>query len=640
MRPFLTIFILASTLGAALCGCQEALVRHTDRQTYDVIHDRQRAALGMTTDVYLGDETGRLNRSDRMYSFNPRPIDSKLPEEFQTTRPPLEGAPTDIAHEEIAPISPPPAEPVLPPGQQPVASPPTEPLEGDAAQAGAVDAADQEALEAAAEKLMSPAIHEGLPAGEVVVFGLADTLAFTDRNARELQGAKEELYLQALELTLERHLWTPQFVSEIQTEYANYGQVRDFDQAMTAVSDFAVSQRLPFGGDVTARVVNTLMRDLGVNTTSGESGAFILSANLPLLRGAGRAAYESRYSAEREMIYAVRAFERFRREFFVRIAANYFELQQLKAAVLNTHKSYESRYREWIRSDFINRMGQSRSIFDAPRAKSSFRQAEASLVQSKEQYAAGLDLFKVLIGMEMDTPLEVLDQDADVGGKELEELLPRVDLLTAEAVGLRYRLDLLNTADAVDDAYRGVSVAKNRLLPDLNLSGSATIDSDPVRLNSASFNDERTTWRGLIELRLDDRKAERNAYRAAIIEARRAERDYDEAADTVRAEIRRAVRRIAQQEKLITIQALNVEENEFRLAAAQAQFRLGRITNQDVVDAENDLLDARNDYAAAISAYRNAILQLRLSTGTLRVTDDGQWQKPAGPWLPSPPANP
>jgi outer membrane protein TolC len=183
-----------------------------------------------------------------------------------------------------------------------------------------------------------------------------------------------------------------------------------------------------------------------------------------------------------------------------------------------------------------------------------------------------------------------------------------VDLAVAEAVALRYRLDLLNAADLVDDAYRGAKVSKNAILPDLSFTGSATVESDPERLNSASFNTERTTWRGLLQLQMNDRKAERNAYRASIIAVRRAEREFEQAADTVRAEVRRAVRRLAQQEKLITIQALNVEENEFRLAAARAQFDLGRSTNQDVVDAENDLLNARNEYASAVAQYRNAIL--------------------------------
>ena len=51
------------------------------------------------------------------------------------------------------------------------------------------------------------------------------------------------------------------------------------------------------------------------------------------------------------------------------------------------------------------------------------------------------------------------------------------------------------------------------------------------------------TWEGGGQLRLDDRKTEQNAYRAALIGLRRARRNHEEFTDIVRADVRRAVRR-------------------------------------------------------------------------------------------------
>ena len=116
---------------------------------------------------------------------------------------------------------------------------------------------------------------------------------------------------------------------------------------------------------------------------------------------------------------------------------------------------------------------------------------------------------------------------------------------------------------------------------------------------------------------------------------RRAERSHDEFADNVRAEVRRAVRRVVQQQNLRMIQTLNVSENELRLEAARAQFDLGRSTNQNVVDSETDLLRALNDLAAAVADYRVAILEFRRDTGTVRVRDDGRWGS-SGPEEPPP----
>ncbi|RME38846.1 MAG: TolC family protein [Planctomycetota bacterium] len=475
---------------------------------------------------------------------------------------------------------------------------------------------------------MSPSIFPEEVRSQVTVFGLNDALAYAMRHARDLQSAKEDLYLAALDLSLERHLWTPQFVADVQTQYTDFPKDADLDRALSTVSEVAVSQRLPLGGTLTARAIHSMMHDIVQEVSKGESGQLILEGTIPLLRGAGRVAYESRYQAERELIYAVRRFERFRRNFLVDIARDYFDLQGRKAAIANTYRAYINRRRDWFRAEFIHRMGRSRTIAEVPRARSVFRSAEVALVSAKESYETALDRFKIRIGMPVEQLLDVLDQDEDRASEAVDALLPDVDETTAAETAVKYRLDLLNLADQVDDARRGVKVAKNRILPDLDFTGRVTYDSDPAQLRAANLREERRTWEGIVQLRVDDRKTERNAYRASLITLRRAQRDYEQFADTVRADARRALRRIRQQENIRRIQEHNVRENEIRLEGARAQFALGRSTNQDVVDAENDLLAASNQLARAISDYRIAVLEFRLSTGTLRITDDGWWGLP------------
>lgn len=619
-------------------GCQQMIVDQADRQVYDLIDTRQRGSVGTTTDVRIGDpiESDRSHRG-AMYSFNPHPVGAGVPVEM---RGPAElewpgaetehGGSDDSIQELEAPESPPDAranaegdsmkDPVAPTAVQ------------GGSQGGDAQDSDSPSEEAAGEldgddgtAQLSEDIYAPDERARATVFGLPDAINYAIRNGRDLQSAKEDLYRAALDLTLERHLWTPQFVAEVRSTFTDFEREADLDQTMEYIADLSVTQRLPFGGDITARVVDTLVRDVNEHATLGESGQAILEADIPLLRGAGRVAYESRYAAERELVYAVRIYERFRREFIVSIATDYFTLQELRAAISNTFASYKSRYEAWERADFIDQKGQSRTIFDAPRAKSILRQAEASLVSAKENYAFALDRFKVRVGMPVDEPLDVVDQALDDYAAQLDLLLPQVREVDAIRVAYKYRLDLLNRADAIDDARRGVVNARNAILPDLDLTGDVTGNSNPDHLSTTTYGSERTAWRAGLTLRMDDRKAERNAFRASLINERRAERDFEQFRDDVSTEVRRALRRVAQQEKLRAIQSLNVEENEQRLEAARAQFYLGKTTNQDVVDAETDLLDARNDLARAISQYRVAILELRLQTGTLRVGDDGRW---------------
>ncbi len=604
-RSCVNRFILAGALLQA--GCQQLIIDRTDQSVYRAIEERQRQAVGVVADADIGSEAGQLPAGTSMYHFVPRPVGAEIPEEFHLRRPlgepepPVDKSPQPDS-QPVAPSTGPVPAADVPPGQAAAADPTEVPFQE-----------------------ISPSIFTSAQVANVEVFRLSDGVRYAMRHSREIQNAKETLYLAALDLTLERHLWTPQFVGAVRADYANYGQINDFDHAMSTVSDVAVSQRLPYGGDVTAQVINTLMRDLGTHITSAETGNFILSADLPLLRGAGRAAYESRYSAERDLIYAVRAFEHFRREFAVRVAGDYFALQERKAAIANAHKSYLSRRDDWLKAEFVQKVGRSRDVFEATRARSTFRSAEAALVSAKEQYALGLDRFKILLAMPVTALIDVVNQEDDQESAAFAGLMPEVDEATAIDVALRYRLDLLTVADRVDDAQRGARVAKNRILPDLDVSGSVTLDTDPEHLNSTSYNTERATWRATAEMRLDDRKTERNAYRASLVAFRRAQRDFEQFSDEVRADVRDALRRIEQQRKLVDIQALNVEENALRLEAAQAQYNLGKIGNRDVVEADDDLLAARNDYARAVSQFRNALLAFRRDTGTLRIDDQGRW---------------
>lgn len=579
-------------------GCQ-ALIEHTDRSVYGIIEQRQRDALGATSNANIGPETGDIGSTAHIYDFVPNPLaDPPKDEEDPPAVSADTGSPDNTAA--IAPSDVP---------ESTMHSPES----------------SVENVEEDPEPLLPVDIFTAEERERATIFGLKDALHQAMQTGRDFQDAKEDLYLAALDLSLERHLWTPQLAASARTDYANYGQIRDFDQAMSAVYEFAVTQRLPYGGEVAARMVNSWMRDLTNHVTTGETGQMILSADIPLLRGAGPVAYESRFQAERDLIYAVRTFENFRRSYLVLVAAEFFNLQQLRAAITNTHQSYLLRFTDWEKADFINRMGRSQTVFDASRAKSSLRSAEADLVSAKEQYASALDRFKILLGMSVDVPLDVLSLEEDSDSVLVESLRSEVDESLCVQVAVKYRLDLLNTRDQVDDARRGVLIAKNRILPDLDATGSLTLDTNENEKNSFSYNLERATWRAGVEMRLDDRRTETTQYRASLVDFRRSERSYDEAADTVRADVRRALRRIEQQEDLKLIQALNVEENELRVAAARAQFELGRGSNQDVVDADNDLLDARNRLATAIAAYRNAILQFRQDTGTLRVHDDGSW---------------
>lgn len=582
-------------------------MNHADREVYGLIESRQTEALGTSEPARIDPETypqwqaSSPEGPNTPYAFTPTPRTSEVPESFVTSQTAASSQPA---------VSTAPA----------VSTPQPISHDGRAGHAAERPPATQPA--------------------EVWTLSLGQALAYAFDHSRDLRRAREDLYLAALALSLERHLWTPQLMGEVRTRYANYGQIRRFDHAMDVVAEFAVEQRLPYGGEVTARVINTLMRDLTNHVTTGETGAMIFEANVPLLRGAGRAAYESRYQAERDLVYAIRTFERFRRELAVVIAGEFFQLQTLKQQIVNESESIKSFTEEASRARALWQTGRLLQL-EVQRAEQDRLVAINRKVDAVEAYQTALDAFKIRIGMPTETEIDVSvmgDPAAELtaGPDDLTETplietirMPRVPETEAVRVALKYRLDLINDFDRIDDARRAVGIAENSLLPDLTAAGSVQMDTNTGEEGFFKYDSERVTWRGELTLELPlDRKAERNALRARLIDKRRAQRNYDEARDRVELQVRRAMRQVTQQQESLRIQMLSRDVALQRRRAARIRFDQGRVSNREVVDAENALLVARNRLAQAQARVRLAILEFRRDTGTLRIDESGQWYDP------------
>lgn len=618
-RAWSTVRAAAVVGSVAICGCQW-FIDDADREVYRLLDRRQMDALGEKHDARLAREQGPWKIGSDAYDFVPHPIDSAIPEVF--TR--------------------------APPATQPATTAPSDPL------------ADRESLRqalikatglrntagAAAEPvqldLKVPDITRARattqPAPGARMLTLADALKQGLETGRTYQSAKEMLYLALLDLTLERHFWTPRLFGDVEASFADFGQVRNFDRAMEAVSTVGVEQNLPYGGQVTAQIVNTLARDLGRHVTSGESGSILVQADIPLLRGAGRVAYESRYRAEREVIYAVRAFERFRREFLVDVAASYFRLLSTKQQLVNGYELVVGTERTTRRSVARVQLELDRPI-DGQQTIVNLLTSLIGQESGKTNYDLQRDQFKILLGLDTEVMIDVPAQQELEDELNASLIVPDVSIAEAVETALKYRLDLITVLDQVGDAERGVEIAQNGLLPDLNLRGSVQTGTDPDHLNSADFNTERTTWRGSIQLELPlDRKAERNAYRRSQIFVRRAERNHSLARDQVRRDARNAKRQLDLALFQLDSQTASVRLSEEQLRATNFQFEnpppivrggLRAITIDVLLEAEARHQGVKNGLARAQSDVWTRILELSLATGTLRVDDDGRWVESA-----------
>ncbi|MEM1099533.1 MAG: hypothetical protein AAGH92_12185, partial [Planctomycetota bacterium] len=160
----------------------------------------------------------------------------------------------------------------------------------------------------------------GTEQGPLVSLDLEGVLATAIRSAPAYRREKEDLFLTTLSLIIERHLWGPRFFSGVSGQLTGTPESGDFDTVGSLVADLGVTQRLPYGGSVSVRALIDYVAFLQQSSTStadeeSQGGGIELSLDLPLLRGAGRVAREDLIQAERDLTYAIREFERFRREF-------------------------------------------------------------------------------------------------------------------------------------------------------------------------------------------------------------------------------------------------------------------------------------------------------------------------------------
>jgi hypothetical protein len=142
-------------------------------------------------------------------------------------------------------------------------------------------------------------------------------------NAREFQDRREDVYNAALQVTLNRFSFAAQGL------FAEQALRRSVGSELTGAGQFwnlnttaGVNRLFPTGAQLMAQLANQVVFDLGSGKPTVGISNLTLSAIQPFLKGGGYAVtLEPLTQSERNMVYALRSFERFRRLFYVSVSA-------------------------------------------------------------------------------------------------------------------------------------------------------------------------------------------------------------------------------------------------------------------------------------------------------------------------------
>lgn len=501
----------------------------------------------------------------------------------------------------------------------------------------------------------SPDANIPIEPNKPLKISLIDALQIAAHNSPDYQTQKERVFSVALDLDLERNGFRNLFSAG--TDHSILTTTTG-DETVTSTSNsgsVGVSRLLKNGALLTSAVALDLTNLLTQGGSSRLGLNVDTSLSIPLLRGSGRyIVLEPLTQAERDVVYQIWTFERYKRTFAVGIASNYYSVLRQ----VDSLKNSESNYRSSIRSARMSRrQGDAGRLpqIQVDQAVQRELSSRTGWISAEILLANSLDSFKTLLGLPADARIEpdvndlialqqrgakyvdtmkiaykaVAAETAPPADAEAVPIPPNredvgpyeIDEWVAIKLALDHRLDLRTANGAVYDAQRQVVVTADALRTGLTLNGDVRLSGDDDR-DRFRYRGER--YHALLSLDLPiERTAQRNRYRESLIALERSTRSVQTLEDQIKTSIRNELRSLLQARENLKISAQSVVIAENSVANEDLQLQAGRVLIRDLLEAQDALLSAQNNLTAAIIQYRTAELQLQRDLDMLEITQHG-----------------
>jgi outer membrane protein TolC len=495
---------------------------------------------------------------------------------------------------------------------------------------------------------------------------LIQALQVGARNSFEYQTRKEDIFKEALELDIERNefrnIFAGQIESLVKTDMSGDRVVSGMEHSSTT----GVSRKLKSGIELTTALAVGLANLLTLNQASSFGIVGDATVSIPLLRGSGRhIVTESLTQAERNVVYAIYQFERFRRTFAVSVASEYLSVLRQLDEIKNNEDNYRGlvlstrRARRRAEAGWLTEIAVDQAVQDELRARDRW-------INATETYKRRMDSFKNSLGLPPDSAIELdrselqqlvvysdkfsadvndmqesqlnskplpADAPVDLEPPDMENTGPlEIDETTAIKLAFENRLDLKVAQSEVYDAQRAIVILADALGAELTLLGGAELGASrsitKVGLDNAELRTDKGRYSALLTLDLPfERTAERNAYRNGFITLERTVRNVQILEDDIKISIRNKLRDLLESRESLQIQTRSVKLAQKRVRSTNMFLEAERAEIRDLLEAQEDLLSAQNALTAAIIQYRVAELELQRDMGVLKINEKGLWKE-------------
>lgn len=510
-----------------------------------------------------------------------------------------------------------------------------------------------------------------VPDDRAMRISLLEALQIAAANSPEYQNRKEQIFLTALGLDLELNAFRTTFNGLLGAGLSGDGRSGDTILGLESTNTGGFTQRLKSGATLTARIGVDLVKLLTQDRASSTGVFADASVAIPLMRGAGRhIVTEPLTQAERDTIYAIYEFERYKAVFSVDIADRYLSVLSAFDRVQNAEDNYRRSIVSSRRSRALDKAG-TISPYQVAQAVQRELRARTRWVSSNQSYLSALDNFKIVLGLPTDAMIELDREELNHLQTEVAHVLERIrtgspaadqfaeddELLPADApirvqpidddsagpfelqpleaarLAMAHRADLLVAMGRIYDSQRHVVVAADALGAELTLLGSASF-GERRGIHTAdlpsSYNlpIDRAAYSALLTLDLPlERTSERNRYRQSLILLERAIRGAQSLEDQVKYQVRTTLGDLTEAREALRIQSESVALAERQVESIDLLIQAGRAQIRDLLEAQDNLVSAQDALTSALVTYRVAEFRLQRDMGVLQVDERGLWQE-------------
>ena len=194
----------------------------------------------------------------------------------------------------------------------------------------------------------------------------------------------------------------------------------------------------------------------------------------------------------------------------------------------------------------------------------------------------------------------------------------RVDEMQLTLDALRKHAALENARIEIDKRKIDMKVAKQNLLPEVNLNASASnnaLAESEGRAFEEQFKNERYSFSGGVSFRMPIGNRQANAdYRQAQLRHARTVATYHQAQQAIMEEVRRNARRVRVNVKRIEATRVARRLAEERLDAQEKKFKVGLSTSRDILEDQERLANSLTQETRALIDYHKSLASLDRAT--------------------------